>query len=144
MLAVGKLRLTQNIYIILNLVDSKEVNKKNGFPHRSVKKAAKAESVEEIICMQFPLRYVTMRRIQLQGTQTLLWSFWTDRLWEHFRLCEEEFVRHKVCMFSSTYFRFQIKNMISLSKLASYRLLTYHNYYEKHPCKTRMLCCPNF
>lgn len=52
MLAVGKLSLTQNICVILNLVESDEVNKKNAFPHGSVKKAAKAESVEEIICMQ--------------------------------------------------------------------------------------------
>lgn len=49
---MGKLRLIQNIYVILNLVESEEVNKKTAFPHESVKKTAEAESVEEIICMQ--------------------------------------------------------------------------------------------
>lgn len=35
------------------MVESEKVNKKKkAFPHQSVKKAAKAESVEEIICMQ--------------------------------------------------------------------------------------------
>lgn len=31
---------------------------------------------------------------------------------------------------------YEVKHIISISKLASYSLLTYHNYYEKHPCKT--------
>lgn len=53
MLAVEKLSLTQNIYIILNLAESEELNRKTPFfPRESVKKAAKAESVREIICMQ--------------------------------------------------------------------------------------------
>lgn len=51
MLAVEKLSLTQNIYIILNLAESEELNRKTPFfPRESVKKAA--ESVREIICMQ--------------------------------------------------------------------------------------------
>lgn len=45
-----KFRLTQNIYIILNPIESKEVNKKTAFLPQSVKKAAKAESIEEMAC----------------------------------------------------------------------------------------------
>lgn len=49
-----KFRLTQNIYIILNPIESKGVNKKTAFPPRSVKKAAKAESIEEMSCSYQP------------------------------------------------------------------------------------------
>lgn len=49
-----KLSLTQNIYIILTLAENEEViKKKTLFLHESVKKAAKAEPVREIISMQF-------------------------------------------------------------------------------------------
>lgn len=49
-----KFRLTQNIYIILNPIESKEVNKKPAFLPQSVKKAVKAESIEEMACNYQP------------------------------------------------------------------------------------------
>ncbi|XP_009866383.1 PREDICTED: uncharacterized protein LOC104272955, partial [Apaloderma vittatum] len=49
--------------------ESEDVNEKNGFPHESVKTAAKAE---EIVCLQvIPPAYIPLRRTQLQGPQTL-------------------------------------------------------------------------
>jgi len=80
-----------------------------------------------------PPAYIMMEQIELQGTQTLLRSFWIDRVWEHFTLYEEGLVRYKICMFASTYFRYQIKKMISFSKLASVDL---SQLLWKHPCKT--------
>lgn len=55
-----KLRLTQNIYIILSL-EGKEVNLKSAFPHGSVKKSSK-----DRVCggnymhMIIPLAYIMM------------------------------------------------------------------------------------
>lgn len=67
----------------------------------------------------------------LKHPNPLPWSFWINGVWEHFRLYEEELVCHKVCMFSSTYFRFQIKNGILLSKLDFCKILAYSPLLQK-------------
>lgn len=65
---MGKLRLTQNIYVILNLVESEEMSKKkNAFPRESEKTSKGGVCGGNRMQAVIPLAYI-MRGMRLQGT----------------------------------------------------------------------------
>lgn len=66
LIAVEKLRLMQNIYIILTLAESEEVIKKNPFSSRKCEKSSKGRACEgNHIHAVILLAYVMMSKTQL-------------------------------------------------------------------------------